>query len=94
MDAHRGLKVPNLVDMLEGRVPRGTFPPDPVDEERESMMYMKEEWKDIYDQLRCSEQHFACWDCPAGRVVHCVVLNCEQDIRSKVKVGMVKNNGR
>jgi hypothetical protein len=49
------------------------------------MLRMQEEWPAVYEQLQCSDQDFACWACPAGRVIHCVVNNCDKEIRDRVK---------
>ena len=83
--AHVGLEKETLVDILEGRVYAEDIPSDPIDDEREAMLRMQEEWPEIYEQLQCSDQDFACWVCPAGRVVHCVVNNCDKEIRERVK---------
>jgi hypothetical protein len=51
------------------------------------MMRMKEEWPEVYNQLRCSDESYACWDCPSGRAVACAIEECEPDIMEKVKLG-------
>jgi hypothetical protein len=57
------------------------FEPDPIDVERESMLAMQETWRVIFDQLPCASDFHACWDCPAGRVVNCVVMEWTDEIK-------------
>jgi hypothetical protein len=85
--AHRGLGRELLIDLIEGRFDPGELPPDPADDEREAMMHMKDEWPEVYNQLKCSDEHYACWDCPAARAVACAIEECEPDIRRRVKEG-------
>lgn len=85
LDAHRGLERDVLIAMIEGR--EEDVPTDPVDVERNSMMYVKEKWPEVHNQLKCSEEHFACWDCPSARVVACVVEDCEPKIIERVRRG-------
>lgn len=52
---------------------------------------MQDEWPIIFDQLTCSSENYACWDCPAGRVVGCVVLDWADDVRvmrDRIKNGL------
>lgn len=79
--AHRGIGRDGLKDLLEGRATEDEFNPDPVDEERESMLMLQEEWPDVFNQLPCSANHYACWDCPAGRAVHCV-MNWADEVKA------------
>jgi hypothetical protein len=51
------------------------------------MMRMKEEWPEVYHQLKCSDENYACWECPAGRAVACAVEECEPHLLEKVKNG-------
>jgi len=51
------------------------------------MMLMKETWKDVYHQLKCADQFYACWDCPPARARACAVDECEKDLLEKVKDG-------
>ena len=41
---------------------------------------LQEEWADVFDQLPCAADHYACWDCPAGRAVHCA-MNWADDVK-------------
>jgi len=79
--AHRGVGRAGLVGLLEGTADEEDFNPDPIDEDRESMLMLQEEWPDVFDQLSCSADSYACWLCPAGRVVHCV-QNWADDVRA------------
>jgi hypothetical protein len=72
-----------LIEAIEGRIDTNELSTDPIDREREAMMVMKEDWPQVLEQLHCSNEYYACWDCPAGRVVDCVILNCEKDIRDR-----------
>jgi hypothetical protein len=85
LEAHVGLGREILISILKRELDPDDLPPDPVDAEREAMLRMQEEWPAVYEQLQCSDQDFACWACPAGRVIHCVVNNCDKEIRDRVK---------
>ena len=87
LDPHRGLERKVLIGMIEGRIHPGDVPGDPVDVERESMMIMKEKWPEVYHQLKCSDEDYACWDCPAARSVACVIEGCEPVILDRVRRG-------
>jgi len=87
LSAHRGIGREGLIDLLEGRKEASDFSADPADDEREGMMRMKEEWPEVYHQLKCSDENYACWDCPAGRAVACAVEECEPHLLEKVKNG-------
>jgi len=76
-----------LIDLIEGRIHTGDVPVDPVDVERNSMMYMKEKWPDVHHQLKCSDEYYACWDCPPARSIACAVEECEPKIIDKVRRG-------
>jgi hypothetical protein len=51
------------------------------------MMQMQEEWPEVYNQLRCSSEHYACWDCPSARAVACAIEECEPNVMEEVKRG-------
>lgn len=85
--AHRGLDRDELIGVIEGLVHPDDVPSDPVDIERESMMYMKEKWPDVLHQLSCSDEHYACWNCPAARSIACVIEECEPGIIQRVRDG-------
>lgn len=87
LSAHRGLKAADLIDLIEGRREPSDFSEDPADDEREGMMRMKEAWPEVYNQLKCSAEHYACWDCPAARAVACTVEECDPHLLEKVKSG-------
>lgn len=76
------------MDLIEGLRDGSDFSGDPADDEREGMMQMKSEWPEVYNQLKCSDEHYACWDCPAARAVACAVEECEPKLLEKVKAGM------
>lgn len=78
-----------LIEVIEGRTHPNDVPDDPVDVEREAMMYMKEKWEDVYHQLACSDEYFACWDCPAARSVACAVEECDPGIIKRFRRGDV-----
>ena len=87
LHAHRGLERELLEGLIEGIIDPSEVPPDPADEEREGMMIMKENWKEIYHQLGCAKEHYACWHCPAARAVSCAREECERSIMETVKRG-------
>ena len=87
LSPRRGLERSALIELLEGRLHPGDLPGDPVDVERESMMYTKEKWPEVYHQLKCSEEHYACWDCPSARTVACVIEDCEPKILERIRRG-------
>lgn len=87
LGAHRGIGRKGLIALIEGRADSSDYPKDPADDEREGMMRMKEEWAEVYNQLRCSNENYACWDCPAARAVACAIEECEPDIMARVKRG-------
>lgn len=89
LNPHRGLKRDVLINLIEGLLHSGDVPSDPVDVERESMMYMKEKWPEVYHQLRCSDEDYACWDCPSARAITCVIEECEPKIIEKVRKGEI-----
>ena len=82
LHAHRGLDRDVLEALIEGRLTDEDVQPDPVDLERDAMQEMMAEWPTIKDQLSCD---LCCWDCPPGKVVSCVVINCENDILERVR---------
>jgi hypothetical protein len=88
LNAHHGVGRSGLVDLLEGR--SSDIELDPVDEEREAMLDLQAKWPDVLNQLPCSSDHYACWVCPAGRVIHCF-LNWEPDVwqyRENIRKGI------
>jgi len=82
--AHRGLDRQVLIDLIEGRLDSDEIAADPVDDDRDSMMLMKEEWKDVYNQLKCASELYACWNCPPARAHACAVDECEPGVLDRV----------
>lgn len=74
-----------LIDLIEGRIDPDEVTKDPADDDREAMMMMKEEWKDVYNQLKCGSEFYACWDCPAARARACAVVECEPRLLERVR---------
>lgn len=89
LTASRGIDRRILIRALKGEEDLDEYPEDPINAEREAMLTMQETWPIIFHQLKCGDQHYACWNCPSARVVHCVVLNCDPVIlkRSKENAG-------
>lgn len=85
LSAHRGMGKPGLIQLIKGTADPSDFSGDPADDEREGMMRMKEEWPEVYHQLKCSDENYACWDCPPARAVACAVEECEPKLLQKVK---------
>lgn len=55
-----------------------------MDDVRNAMMRMKEEWKIVREQLDCAVEYSPCWECPAARAYFCAVEECDKDIMEKV----------
>ena len=91
LHAHRGLDRSVLEGLIEEEIDPSDVPPDPADEEREAMMIMKESWPEIYHQLGCAKEHYACWHCPAARAISCAQEECERSIMEVVKRGGLPN---
>src|SRR5512137_1919519 len=85
--AHRGLDRSLIIAVIEGEVDSGDCPKDPIDDDRNGMMIMKEEWPEVHNQLKCGGEFHACWDCPAARAYDCAGVQCEPDILNKVREG-------
>lgn len=81
LGAHRGIGRLNLIEYLEGTLDVSAFEPDPLNGEREAMLMLQETWPVVFDQLPCANDHHACWDCPAGRVTNCVVMEWADEIK-------------
>lgn len=81
LTAHRGIGREGLIDLLKGKAELDDFPANQVDDDRESMLMMRDEWPIILRQLPCASEHFACWDCPDGRVTQCVVLSWADELQ-------------
>jgi hypothetical protein len=85
--AHRGLERKIIIDVIEGRIDSGELQKDPIDDDRNAMMTMKAEWPDVLNQLKCSSEFYACWDCPPARARSCAFEECEPDILRRVHDG-------
>lgn len=85
LSSHRGIDRETLIKVIEGQINPKDLLKDPIDEEREAMMQMKEDWKDVYNQLKCASEYYACWDCPPARARCCAVEECESGILKKIK---------
>lgn len=70
--------------LLEGKRRPDEFVPDPVDEARNAMMRMKEEWPKVKEQLDCTAEYSPCWECPAARAYICAIEECDKDIMERV----------
>jgi len=91
---HRGLKRETLVELLTGRLDKDEFPRDPLDEEREVMIYMQETFpRQIFGQLKCANEGYACHQCPPGRVTSCVVVGFEANLKEHMRLDMQKSTG-
>lgn len=80
LHTHRGLKRMDLISLLEGELTEDCFAPDPVDEYRDAMLHMQERWPIVRRQLPCAAEFYACWHCPAGRVLYCIAENCDESL--------------
>ena len=80
LHAHRGIKREDLIRILEEEVSMDSYEPDPVDEYREAMLHMQERWPIVKRQLPCAQEFYACWHCPAGRVIYCITENCDEGL--------------
>ena len=83
LGAHRGLGWDTLRGLLKGTVEYGDVERDPVDAERELMLYFQEEMREIMiTQLKCgTDQNYFCPKCPPARVVACAVFQIRPDLR-------------
>jgi hypothetical protein len=62
-----------------------------VDDDRELMCFLQEEYPDItFNQLKCADQHYYCPDCPPGRVIYCAVYDADPGIRQEalIQIGL------
>lgn len=55
---------------------------DPINEYRDAMLHMQELWPIVRRQLDqlCAPDFYACWLCPAGRVLYCIAENCDEGL--------------
>lgn len=93
--AHRGLGRDTLIGLLTGSVSEDEYTPDPIDEERDLMLYMQRAHSSmILGQLRCGDEHYYCPDCPAGRVVICAVVDSSPSLRKSMQHEMLLERQR
>jgi len=69
-----------LEAFLSGKGSDDTLDPDPIDDYRDAMLQMQERWTVIRRQLNCASEQYACEVCPSGRVVDCIVENCDPEL--------------
>lgn len=93
--AHRGLGRERLIGLLEGTVQEDDCVPDPVDEDRDLMLFMQRTYPDtILGQLRCGDESYYCPTCPTGRVVVCSVVDCSASLRRSMAHEMLLERTR
>jgi hypothetical protein len=91
LSAHRGMGRELLTGMLTEEIdPADVDNPDPIDEERELMLYLQETQPDmILGQLKCKSEHYFCPLCPPARVAMCAVISSSQGFRERNKADML-----
>lgn len=87
--AHHGLPLDSLIKLIETEETMD-HAPDPVDDDREAMLRTHETWEYAKMQLKCEEEHFACWDCPPARAVICA----QEEWKGKNLLDAVKNRAK
>ena len=84
IQAHRGIPRDDLIQLLEGGFSDDYTMHDPINEYRDAMLHMQERWPVVRSQLSttggCAAEHYACWVCPAARVLYCIAENCEEGL--------------
>ena len=92
LSAHRGMGRELLTAVLIGEIdPTDVDNPDPIDDERELMLYLQESHPDmILGQLKCKSEHYFCPLCPPARVAMCAVLGFEPGFRERNKSDMLR----
>jgi hypothetical protein len=92
LSAHRGMGREVLMGFLSGEIdPNDVDHPDPVDEERELMLYLQETQPDmILGQLKCKAEHYFCPLCPPARVAVCAVIGTDEGFRRRNKADMLR----
>lgn len=94
LNVHRGNPRESLIELLEGVLSEDSLEPDPISPYRDAMLQMQERWPVVRRQLPCVAEHFACWLCPAGRVVECVVENCDPELLKSRGIELPKDKKR
>jgi hypothetical protein len=83
--AHRGLGEKTLIGLLDGTVQEEDCTQDPIDEDRDLMLYMQHEYPDqTFGQLHCGDEGYFCPNCPPGRAVACTVVDFEPTLRKDI----------
>jgi hypothetical protein len=92
LSAHRGMGREILAGVLTGEIdPDDVDNPDPLDDERELMLYLQESQPDvILGQLKCKSEHYFCPLCPPARVAMCAVFGLEPGLRKRNKADMLR----
>ncbi len=82
LHVHRGIPREDLIRILEGDEEiADSYAQDPVNEYRDAMLHMQELWPTIRKQLgACASEYYACWLCPAARVLYCIAENCDEGL--------------
>lgn len=93
LSAHRGMGRELLTDLLTGAIDQADVDnPDPLDEERELMLYLQETQPDmILGQLKCKSEYYFCPHCPPARVAMCAVISSDEGFRERNKADMLRN---
>jgi hypothetical protein len=88
--AHRGLGRKTLEGLLKGSVNPDDCEPDPVDEDRDFMLFTQAHHPEkIRGQLQCRDEDYFCPDCPTGRVVECTIVNMDTSLRRSMVTEML-----
>lgn len=92
LSAHRGMGREILIGVLVGDIdPNDVDSPDPIDEERELMLYLQETHPDaILCQLKCKSEDYFCPLCPPAQVAVCAVIECNEGLRARNKADMLR----
>jgi hypothetical protein len=96
LSAHRGMGRELLTGILTGEIdPDDVDNPDPLDDERELMLYLQETQPDmILGQLKCKSEHYFCPLCPPARVAMCAVMSIDPGFRERNKADMLRGTRR
>ncbi|CAB4131727.1 hypothetical protein UFOVP276_105 [uncultured Caudovirales phage] len=92
LSAHRGMGREVLTGLLAGTIsPDDVDSLDPIDDERELMLYLQETHPDtVLGQLKCKSEDYFCPLCPPARVVICAVINHDEGFRRMNKADMLR----
>lgn len=97
---HRGVTRDDLINMLEGHLDPEEMPADPINEDRNAMLMMQEQYPAVQRQLYCEvvpsyqdkEGNLVtplrmCWECPPARAVACARENVDPILMDQVRKG-------